>query len=80
MFKVIALSMGYILDQWIYFLHTCMDISLGLDFGDHDIVFNVTVGLKYMKNSLKVISPLNLLLVLRQTWADMPLGQKFTLI
>ena len=46
-----------------------------LDFGDLDLIFKVTGGLKYMKISLKLIYILNLFLDSDQTSTAIPLGQ-----
>ena len=50
-FKVTVLYVGYLLNQWMDFLQTNIDVPLGqarsgLDFGDRDLIFKVTGGHK----------------------------------
>ena len=50
-FKVTVLYVGYLLNRWIDFLQTDIDVPLGqarsgLDFGDLDLIFMVTGGHK----------------------------------
>ena len=69
----------YLLNQWnvtkLAWIYHWDELKSWLDFGDLDLIFKVTGGLKYMKISLKLIYLLNPCHDFYQTSIAIPLGQ-----